>query len=293
MGVVVGGQLCYQFQFYFVFRFQGFLGDFVGNDRNNRGIVFCILFIEGSILLEWYFLQYEYYILRWFFYFGLGIGLIFFELRVDFFINWQEGSFFEGVEVDIQADKGSLQWVIFGCLGFNFVMNDYWELGAEVNLCVSFFDYLDGVSQVVNLEFSDWYLIIILLLIYIWGEIDCDGDGILDEFDCCLDQFGNVKFQGCLDIDNDGIFDFDDVCFNQFGYFDGCFDSDIDGVLDFIDQCFYCLGLLQQVGCLNMDIDVDGVLDEEDKCLECFGLLLRVGCLLEDIDYDGIIDEYD
>jgi outer membrane protein OmpA-like peptidoglycan-associated protein len=293
MGVVAGGQLRYQFQPHFALRLQGVSGDLVGNDRNNRGIAFRTLFTEGSTLLEWHFLQHEYHTSRWSPYLGLGIGLIFFEPRVDFLTNRPEGSLPAGAEADIQADKGSPQWVIPGCLGFNFAMNDHWELGAEANLRASFSDYLDGVSQAANPEFSDWYLTTTLSLTYTWGVTDLDGDGVPDESDRCPDQFGSAKFQGCPDSDNDGIPDPDDACPNQSGYLDGCPDSDTDGVPDFIDQCPYRPGPPQQAGCPNTDTDADGVPDEEDKCPERPGPASRAGCPPEDIDHDGITDEHD
>jgi hypothetical protein len=297
MGVVAGGQFRYRPSPGFSLRAQALHGDLVGDDLGRSGssreIAFRTLFTEGSVSLEWHFLQSEFQTSRWSPYIGLGAGLLFFEPRADFRRKGPEGGPSPEAQADILADTGSPVWVIPGYLGLNYTINNRWQIGAEANLRASFSDYLDGVSQAGNPEFSDWYLTSTLSLIYTWGEADQDGDGIPDKTDRCPDQFGIGKFGGCPDTDQDGIPDQDDACPNQAGYLDGCPDSDTDGVPDFIDQCPYRPGPPQQAGCPNTDTDADGVPDEEDKCPERPGPASRAGCPPEDIDRDGITDEHD
>jgi len=296
MGVVYGGFIRYQVKPNFALRIQGVSGDLVGNDlektSGSKGFAFRTLFSEGSVLLEWPFLQGSDKRLRWSPYLGIGTGLLFFKPRVDFRKGNPDGPI-PGETADILADKGSPQWVIPGCLGLDYFMNERWQLRVEGNLRASFSDYLDGVSQSANPEFSDWFMTSTFSVSYTWGQTDHDGDGIPDEEDRCPEEPGPELHQGCPDTDNDGIANPDDACPDQAGYLDGCPDSDADGVPDFIDQCPYRPGPPQQSGCPNTDSDSDGIPDEKDKCPDRAGPSSRAGCPPEDIDHDGITDEHD
>lgn len=296
MGVVLGGYVQYQIKPSLALRMQGIRGDLVGDDLDkptgSKGFAFRTLFSEGSTLLEWHFLKPNHKITSWSPYLGIGAGLLFFEPRVDFQRSNSDGPP-PGAAADLSADKGSPQWVIPGCLGLKYFINDRWCLSAEANLRASFSDYLDGISQSANPEFGDWFMSTALSLSYTWGNADRDGDGLPDAEDRCPDQFGPELFKGCPDKDNDGIADPDDACPDQAGYLDGCPDSDTDGIPDFIDQCPYRPGPPQQAGCPNADTDADGIPDEEDKCPDRAGPASRNGCPPEDIDRDGITDEHD
>jgi len=73
-------------------------------------------------------------------------------------------------------------------------------------------------------------------------DLDNDGDGVPNRIDLCIDEFGDVKNDGCpLDSDGDGIIDSKDKCINESGPSEnnGCpyQDSDGDGVSDLVDNC--------------------------------------------------------
>jgi outer membrane protein OmpA-like peptidoglycan-associated protein len=83
------------------------------------------------------------------------------------------------------------------------------------------------------------------------GDVDTDGDGIMDKFDECPrepeDYDGFEDGDGCPDPDNDGdgLLDIDDDCPLQAEDMDGWEDED---------------------GCPDPDNDGDGILDADDKC---------------------------
>lgn len=296
MGIAAGANLRYQLNPGFALRLQGIAGDFVGDDlgkgSGSRGFAFRTPFTEGSASLEWFLLQTEEKAHRWSPFISIGAGLLFFEPRADFDGKYPDQPI-PGAMEDLSADKGSPQWVIPGSLGIDYRVNSHWQFRAEASLRASFSDYLDGISQAANSEYSDWFLTNTLSVRYTWGQEDLDGDGLNNAEDRCPEQFGPRNLQGCPDTDGDGVADPDDACPDQIGYLDGCPDSDTDGIPDFLDQCPYRPGPPQQSGCPNTDSDADGIPDEEDKCPDRAGPPSRSGCPPEDIDHDGITDEHD
>lgn len=124
-----------------------------------------------------------------------------------------------------------------------------------------------------------------LVLTYIPGEKDSDGDGVIDPEDNCIDVPGEMCTKGCPDTDKDGVADKDDKCPNLAGSVYGCPDSDGDGINDDMDKCPDLAGVVY--GC--PDSDGDGFADKEDACPDVAGKLN--GC--PDSDGDGITDAED
>lgn len=130
-------------------------------------------------------------------------------------------------------------------------------------------------------------------IVFKFGGVDTDGDGIFDQDDACPDEAGLVEFNGCPDSDNDGIQDSKDDCPNTAGLaeFNGCPDTDGDGVMDKIDDCPEVAGLKTLAGC--PDADADGIMDKNDKCPNKKGAAANNGCPWPDTDGDGILDKDD
>src|SRR5690554_1852477 len=102
-------------------------------------------------------------------------------------------------------------------------------------------------------------------VVFQFGMIDTDGDGIADKFDECPETPGLAEFNGCPDTDGDGIPDHLDECPNAPGLaeFNGCPDTDGDGIPDHLDECPTVAGLPQFNGC--PDTDGDGIPDQDRK----------------------------
>lgn len=119
-------------------------------------------------------------------------------------------------------------------------------------------------------------------LLFKFGNMDRDKDGILDKDDRCPDTPGLAEFQGCPDTDGDGIPDIDDQCPDVAGPMEnnGCPwpDTDGDGVVDKDDACPEVPGPAENNGCPWPDTDGDGVLDKDDACPTVFGLAEYNGC---------------
>lgn len=130
-------------------------------------------------------------------------------------------------------------------------------------------------------------------IVFKFGGIDSDNDGIYDNEDNCPKEFGLVEFNGCPDSDQDGIEDKEDSCPKIAGLkrFNGCPDTDEDGIIDSKDECPNAKGTLQTNGC--PDKDGDNVPDKYDKCPEVPGPANNKGCPLPDSDKDGIPDNVD
>jgi len=113
---------------------------------------------------------------------------------------------------------------------------------------------------------------------FLFGNLDSDGDGILDKEDKCPETPGIIEFQGCPDTDGDGIKDSEDKCPEIPGIleFQGCPDTDGDGIPDSVDECPDVPGLAIFEGC--PDKDEDGVKDAEDECPEIAGTIENNGC---------------
>ncbi|WP_226063875.1 OmpA family protein [Kaistella polysaccharea] len=119
-------------------------------------------------------------------------------------------------------------------------------------------------------------------LLFRFGNMDRDKDGILDKDDRCPDTPGLVEFQGCPDTDGDGVPDIDDQCPDVAGPVEnnGCPwpDTDGDGVVDKDDACPEVAGPAENNGCPWPDTDGDGVLDKDDACPTVPGLAQYNGC---------------
>jgi len=130
-------------------------------------------------------------------------------------------------------------------------------------------------------------------VVFKFGGIDTDGDGIYDKYDACPEVAGLEAFNGCPDTDGDGIQDSEDACPNEAGLaeFNGCPDSDGDGVPDKDDACPNEAGPVELNGC--PDRDGDGVADKDDRCPDVAGPAENEGCPWPDADGDGIFDKDD
>ena len=130
-------------------------------------------------------------------------------------------------------------------------------------------------------------------LVYRFGGVDTDKDGVYDRDDACPEVAGLEEFNGCPDTDGDGIKDSDDACpeFAGSKLLNGCPDSDEDGVADKDDMCPDAKGTKANKGC--PDSDGDGVVDKDDKCPTESGPASNNGCPYPDADNDGVADKDD
>jgi outer membrane protein OmpA-like peptidoglycan-associated protein len=117
-------------------------------------------------------------------------------------------------------------------------------------------------------------------VIFKFGGVDTDGDGIYDNEDACPEEAGLEIFNGCPDSDGDGVMDKDDKCPTVAGLKDlmGCPDADGDGVADGDDNCPNEAGPAANNGCPWPDTDGDGILDKDDKCPNEAGVAENNGC---------------
>ena len=90
-------------------------------------------------------------------------------------------------------------------------------------------------------------------LVFRFGQLDRDGDGIPDREDECPDTPGLAKFNGCPDTDGDGL-------------------------PDHLDDCPLEPGPIENNGCPILDRDGDGIPDNEDECPDVPGLIEYDGC---------------
>lgn len=127
------------------------------------------------------------------------------------------------------------------------------------------------------------------------GQVDTDGDGIVDFDDDCISIPGPGSNNGCPDndIDNDGILNENDDCPDVAGTTgtNGCPDNDSDGIANADDECPDEPGTAGLNGCPEPDIDGDGVPDSVDDCPEEAGTVPLNGCPVDDtenITYDQI-----
>ncbi len=122
---------------------------------------------------------------------------------------------------------------------------------------------------------------------------DKDNDGVLNEFDKCPEQPGEISNNGCPikdDTDKDGVYDDEDSCPNEKGEksCDGCPcpppivepDDDRDGIPNAKDKCPKEFGFKKYQGCPIPDTDGDGINDEIDKCPTEKGPQSNNGCPL-------------
>jgi outer membrane protein OmpA-like peptidoglycan-associated protein len=174
--------------------------------------------------------------------------------------------------------KGSLN----GGLGFNLWLNDNLGFNIESKYKHTF------ATRPHTQHFQHS-----LGVIFKFGGMDSDGDGVYDKNDICPDVYGLAVFNGCPDSDNDGVIDSKDHCPNVAGLstLNGCPDSDEDGITDNLDACPNVKGTKINKGC--PDSDDDGVIDSKDNCPQVAGPLANNGCPWPDTDKDGVLDKDD
>ena len=130
-------------------------------------------------------------------------------------------------------------------------------------------------------------------VVYRFGAVDTDGDGVVDKKDSCPNVAGLEAFNGCPDADGDGIQDSKDSCPNTAGLaaLNGCPDADGDGIADKDDMCPNEKGSAANRGC--PDSDGDGVVNKDDRCPNVAGPAANGGCPWPDTDGDGVLDKDD
>ncbi len=167
-------------------------------------------------------------------------------------------------------------------LGINFWFNDW--LGA--NIATKYKHSFDEDQLLPYFQHN-------VGVVFKFGGIDTDGDGIYDKNDACPEVAGLEQFNGCPDTDGDGIQDSEDACPTEAGLpeFNGCPDSDGDGVPDKDDACPTEAGPVELNGC--PDSDGDGVADKDDACPDVAGPVENNGCPWPDADGDGVFDKDD
>lgn len=133
----------------------------------NRGYSFDITLIEGSAVMEYYFLDYKHpqSRIRWSPYFFAGFGIF---------------RFFGADES--RGDFSKLQPVVPFGVGVKQLVGKRYAVSGEFGLRKTFFDYLDSVSdadpafknyQYGNPSSKDWYYFLGLSFTYILYEIPC------------------------------------------------------------------------------------------------------------------------
>lgn len=168
-----------------------------------------------------------------------------------------------------------------GVLGLNFWISDHFGVNLQTAYKHAFKDY--GIK---HFQHSAG-------LVFRFGGIDTDKDGIFDNEDNCPNEFGLIKFNGCPDSDMDGVEESKDDCPLEAGpaELNGCPDKDNDGVANKDDECPDIKGSPQTRGC--PDKDNDYVPDKFDRCPEVPGSVNNFGCPWQDTDKDGVLDKDD
>lgn len=149
----------------------------------------------------------------------------------------------QGHPISNGAIAGSDHFAMTGGLGINFwfaekfganIMSEYYHMRGKEGDNIDFFQHSAG-------------------LVFRFGKLDRDGDGIPDREDECPDTPGLAKFNGCPDTDGDGLPDHEDECPLEPGPIEnnGCpyKDRDGDGILDDVDECPDTPGLIEYDGC--------------------------------------------
>ena len=167
-------------------------------------------------------------------------------------------------------------------LGVKFWFNDFLALNLQSTYKLAFEDEY-GIS---HFQHSAG-------IVFQFGGVDTDGDGIYDQDDECPETPGLAEFNGCPDSDGDGIPDHLDECPDVPGLpeFNGCPDTDGDGIPDHLDECPTVAGLPEFNGC--PDTDGDGIPDHLDQCPNEAGPAENNGCPWPDRDGDGVLDKDD
>lgn len=120
-------------------------------------------------------------------------------------------------------------------------------------------------------------------IVFRFGGVDTDNDGINDDKDACPELFGTFETNGCPDRDKDGVIDSEDLCPDDFGpaSMRGCPDNDGDGTPDKYDKCPKVPGKIEDDGCPVVDTDKDGIIDSKDKCPLQPGPASNGGCPIQ------------
>lgn len=163
----------------------------------------------------------------------------------------------QGHYINNGAIAYSDHFTVTGGLGINFwikekfglnVMSEYYHMPGMKSDNIDFFQHSAG-------------------LVFRFGQLDRDGDGILDKEDECPDTPGLAEFNGCPDADGDGLPDHKDACPVEFGP-------------------------KENEGCPYRDKDQDGILDDEDECPEVPGLIELKGCPPVIVEYvEEVVEE--
>ena len=279
-------------------------GTISGNDNNSdrlrfRGVTFSSPLTEGSVQLEFDFLGHRRYnnfqfkkTISPYIFAGFGFALV--KQKVNYNTAGNE-MLPESISRDLSADADQAKFAAPIGAGIKVDLSDTWTVGAEMGWRAAFTDFLDGISHAGNPESNDAYIFGGVTVAFRFGEVDTDGDGVVDSKDRCPETHGYRASKGCPDIDQDGLMDDEDACPYTKGYSNlgGCPDRDKDGIADHDDDCPNEAGFPQFNGCPIRDSDGDGVADEEDACPEELGLPERKGCPFKDTDSDGLEDYVD
>ncbi|MDO5655221.1 MAG: OmpA family protein [Flavobacteriaceae bacterium] len=141
------------------------------------------------------------------------------------------------------AVAGNDHFTVTGGVGINFwfaekfganIMSEYYHMRGMTGDNIDFFQHSAG-------------------LVFRFGKLDRDGDGIEDKDDECPDTPGLAEFNGCPDTDGDGL-------------------------PDHLDECPLEPGPIENIGCPYRDRDGDGILDDVDECPDVPGIIDYNGC---------------
>ncbi len=212
-------------------------------------------------------------------YFAIDAGLKFYFDEYVWSQNWLDLYLEGGIGMVTERKTGvspnfGLGGTIWISQNFGFNAQGMAKFAGGENIPSNHFQYFGGV-------------------VFKFGGVDTDNDGIIDKEDDCPNRFGLVQFNGCPDTDGDGVKESLDECPLAKGPIElnGCPDKDNDGVADKNDECPNTKGSVNLRGC--PDKDNDGVPDKFDRCPEVPGSRNNRGCPWKDTDKDGVLDKDD
>ena len=212
-------------------------------------------------------------------YFAIDAGLKFYFDEYVWSQNWLDLYLESGLGMFTERETGiSANFGLGGTIWIseNFGLNTQGiaKFAGKQNNTTNHFQYFAGV-------------------VFKFGGVDNDNDGIIDKEDECPNNFGLAQFNGCPDTDGDGVRESLDECPLAAGPLElnGCPDRDGDGVADKNDECPNTKGSVNTRGC--PDKDNDGVPDKFDRCPDVSGSKNNRGCPWKDTDKDGVLDKDD